>query len=273
MAIKNCIYIITHPQYPGYVKIGYASDLKQRLSTLNTGVISNYIPYAVYETPIQNADREIHDIIKLLNPILRASTFDKGKVKAKEFFRLEPEEAFQLLQHIAKASGTENKVYKVTSDCKPIASKTAVPSGAQPASASGSAGNSKQNEPANNSSKATVSTSDICVIPNGTYNLERKVRGWENQTVRATLKVEDGKYILLKGSTICPIVKDSMGEGTKKIRSTASINNNELTSDLVVSSVSQASSLAVGSACDGWETWKTEDGEPIDVFRAKASGQ
>ena len=103
--IENCIYILTNPQYPGYVKIGYATDLKQRISSLNTGALVEFSPYAVYETSLQNADTEIHAIIKLLNPILRASKFDKGKAKGKEFFKLEPEEAFELLQHVARVSG------------------------------------------------------------------------------------------------------------------------------------------------------------------------
>ena len=118
--IENVIYILTNPQYPGYVKIGYASDLKQRISSLNTGVLVSFSPYAVYETSLQNADVEIHAIIRLLNPILRASKFEKGKVQGKEFFKLEPEEAFDLFKHIAKVSGTESRAYRVTADYKPI---------------------------------------------------------------------------------------------------------------------------------------------------------
>ena len=48
--IENVIYILTNPQYPGYVKIGYASDLKQRIASLNTGALVEFEPYAVYET-------------------------------------------------------------------------------------------------------------------------------------------------------------------------------------------------------------------------------
>ena len=113
MKIENVVYIITNPQYPGYVKIGYASDLKSRISSLNTGALVEFEPYAAYETPKDMADIEIHEIIKLLNPILRASKFEKGKVRQKEFFKLDPEEAFQLLEHIAIVSGTRDKLYKV----------------------------------------------------------------------------------------------------------------------------------------------------------------
>lgn len=90
--IQNVIYILTNPQYPGYIKIGYASDLKARVASLNTGVFVEFSPYAVYETDLQNADREVRAIIALLNPILRASKFSsEGQGKLKEFFKLEPE--------------------------------------------------------------------------------------------------------------------------------------------------------------------------------------
>ena len=120
MKIENVVYIITNPQYPGYVKIGYASDLKSRLASLNTGALVEFEPYAVYETPKDNGDIEIHRIIRLLNPILRASKFDDGKAKQKEFFKLDPEEAFQLLENIAIVSGTRDKLYKVDKNCNKI---------------------------------------------------------------------------------------------------------------------------------------------------------
>ena len=56
-------------------------------------------------------------IISLLNPILQAKKYaGNGKTKQKEFFRLEPEEAFELFQHIAEISGKPNKAYRVTAD-------------------------------------------------------------------------------------------------------------------------------------------------------------
>lgn len=122
MKIENVVYILTNPQYPGYIKIGYASDLKQRVQSLNTGALVEFKPYAVYETPKSLGDVEIHKIIELLNPILRASKFNGGKVALKEFFKLEPEEAYELLQHIAVVSGTEKKLYRVDENFNKIES-------------------------------------------------------------------------------------------------------------------------------------------------------
>ena len=120
MKIENVVYILTNPQYPGYIKIGYASDLKQRLQSLNTGALVEFKPYAVYETSKPLGDVEIHKIIELLNPILRASKFNGGKVALKEFFKLEPEEAYELFQHIAVVSGTEKKLYRVDENLNKI---------------------------------------------------------------------------------------------------------------------------------------------------------
>lgn len=111
--IKNVIYILTNQQYPGYVKIGYASDLFDRLNTLNTGALIGFQVYGVLETDVKNADLQIHNIIQLLNPLLRAKDLSGDKERSKEFFKLEASEAFELLRTIASVFGLEDKVYRV----------------------------------------------------------------------------------------------------------------------------------------------------------------
>ena len=118
--IQNVIYILTNPQYPEYIKIGYASDLKARLSSLDTGTMSSFIPYAVYKTQLSVADKQLHRIIGLLNPKLRATKFKNGKKSEREFFKLDPEEAYELLKCIAKISGTLNCLYKIDANGKLI---------------------------------------------------------------------------------------------------------------------------------------------------------
>ena len=109
---KNVIYILTNPLYAGYVKIGYASDLYSRLASLNTGMLRNFEPYAVYETPVKNADKQFHAIIDDLAPIVRARVINGQKIQDKEFFKLEPEQAYDILQHIATLTGTENRLHR-----------------------------------------------------------------------------------------------------------------------------------------------------------------
>lgn len=107
---KGVIYILTNPSFKEYVKIGYAADIEKRLKQLNR---SETIPfafrvYAIYETDGKLTDKELHRLIDLLNPDLRTiETFD-GKKRTKEFYMMSPEDAYALLECIAKISGTSN---------------------------------------------------------------------------------------------------------------------------------------------------------------------
>lgn len=112
---KGVIYILTNPSFPDYVKIGYAKDLEKRMSQLNR---SETIPfafraYAVYEVESNLTDLVLHDMIDKLNPELRSiETFD-GKERKREFYAMKPDEAYSLLECIAKISGTENRLKKM----------------------------------------------------------------------------------------------------------------------------------------------------------------
>lgn len=112
---KGVIYILTNPSFPEYVKIGYADNLEKRMEQLNR---SESIPfafraYAIYEVTSRLTDRSLHDLIDKLNPELRSIDNFDGKERKREFYAMSPEEAYSLLECIARISGTEDRLKKM----------------------------------------------------------------------------------------------------------------------------------------------------------------
>ena len=113
---KGVIYILTNPSFKEYVKIGYAHDIEKRLRQLNR---SETIPfafrvYAIYEVKSELTDMELHKLIDNLNPDLRTiETFD-GKKRVKEFYAMSADDAYSILESIAKISGTTDCLKRLT---------------------------------------------------------------------------------------------------------------------------------------------------------------
>lgn len=113
--VKGVIYILTNPSFPDYVKIGYADNLEKRMNDLNR---SETIPfafraYAIYEVNSRLTDIVLHDLIDKLNPDLRSIDNFDGKERKREFYAMSPEDAYSLLESIAKISGTEDRLKKM----------------------------------------------------------------------------------------------------------------------------------------------------------------
>lgn len=113
---KGVIYILTNPSFPDYVKIGFATDIEKRLKQLNR---SETIPfafrvYAVYEVDKALTDKELHKLIDNLNPDLRTIENFDGKERVKEFYAMSAEDAYSLLECIAKISGTIDRLKRLT---------------------------------------------------------------------------------------------------------------------------------------------------------------
>ena len=113
---QGVIYILTNLSFPDYIKIGYATDLERRLRQLNR---SETIPfafraYAIYEVESNLTDLVFHDLIDRLNPDLRSIETCDGRERKREFYAMSPEDAYGLLECIAKISGTEARLKKLT---------------------------------------------------------------------------------------------------------------------------------------------------------------
>ena len=109
----GCIYILTNPAMPEWIKIGYADDVQERLRALNSsdGMPRSFRVYATYDVPIRLADKKLHAIIDKLRPELRSVEINDGKMRKREFYAMSPEMAFDLLRAIAELHGFENRLH------------------------------------------------------------------------------------------------------------------------------------------------------------------
>lgn len=108
------IYILTNPSFPQYVKIGYATDVKQRLDELNrsTAVPFAFRVYATYEVDSALSDKKLHSILDKLNPELRSKEEVDGKRRIREFYAMTPEDAYAILEAIAEINGYKHRLKK-----------------------------------------------------------------------------------------------------------------------------------------------------------------
>ena len=97
---------MTNPSYKS-VKIGYSQNPENRRKDLSkpSGIRDKFVLYAIYETPTNAADHNLHRIIDKLNPKLRHN-------RDREFYDMSPEDAYKLLEEIATISGTTNRLKK-----------------------------------------------------------------------------------------------------------------------------------------------------------------
>lgn len=106
------IYILTNKSFnkSDCIKIGYSdkSNLEDRVKQLsNTSVPEPFEIYATYEVPkVEGSmpDKKIHNMIQILNPSLRMND-------SREFFEMEPWDAYEMLKSIAEIHGTKDKLW------------------------------------------------------------------------------------------------------------------------------------------------------------------
>lgn len=102
------------------------------------------------------------------------------------------------------------------------------------------------------------------IVPDGEYHLDKRDR--KHGSVTAKMKVENGKFIVLKGSECLSCEKDWMPEARKN----AVIENGILQEDVLCTSPSVAGWVCLGRSNNGWTCWKTADKQPIDIYRKEA---
>ena len=106
---------------------------------------------------------------------------------------------------------------------------------------------------------------NLSKIPDGRYYFNRNRKGFG--TIEATMRVENGVFIVEKGSTCAPV----NGKWIPEVRKTAIIKKNILQEDVECNSPSTAGHVVSGRRTNGWIAWKNEDGESLDVYRNEPS--
>ena len=96
------------------MKIGYATDVKQRLDELNrsTAVPFAFRVYATYEVDSALSDKKLHSILDKLNPELRSREEVDGKRRIREFYAMTPEDAYSILEAIAEINNYSHRLKK-----------------------------------------------------------------------------------------------------------------------------------------------------------------
>ena len=101
------------------------------------------------------------------------------------------------------------------------------------------------------------------LIPDGEYYLSENRKGFGRVT--ATMRVEEGAFIVVQGATCAPTGNVWVPEARKS----APIKDNVLQADISCNSPSTAAWIAMGKATNGWMVWKDKNGKPIDTYRPK----
>ena len=103
---------------------------------------------------------------------------------------------------------------------------------------------------------------DMLGIPNGTYTLKPIRRA--GSTAEATMVVEDGLFIVKAGARCLPSNPETWQPAA---RSEAPIVDGVLQADVETNSPSTAARVVLGASANGWMSWITENGKPIDIYR------
>ena len=114
------IYILTNPSFSEWVKIGYADDVEERVAQLNRSEATPlaFRIFATYKVGARLTDIAVHNLIDKLNPNLRSKDIVNDKVRVREFYAMSPDDAYEILEMIAKVNNLEAnlKKYKPTSE-------------------------------------------------------------------------------------------------------------------------------------------------------------
>ena len=94
------LYILSHPMYEGWVKIGKTVNLAARLSSFNTGVPNQENHYQ-YEWTYPDSETPFENALELEQQIHRMHDYDRPTEQSREWYNWTVEEAREQIQEMA----------------------------------------------------------------------------------------------------------------------------------------------------------------------------
>ena len=92
----NCVYVAVHPRMENLVKVGMSSNIKERVSVLNTSVPEDFTVVLIYET-------ELYDELEgLVIQTLKDEELQEGERPTKEFFKCDVGHVKQVIDRIVE---------------------------------------------------------------------------------------------------------------------------------------------------------------------------
>ncbi len=104
-------------------------------------------------------------------------------------------------------------------------------------------------------------------VPDGIYKFSRKIKRLGGVTLKGRMQVKDGEFILLAGSDVAPESGIGLAPNIDDLRNCAHVEDGKLMEDVPINSPSACGEFITGAACNGWTNWKTEDGNPINIYK------
>lgn len=108
-------------------------------------------------------------------------------------------------------------------------------------------------------------------IPDGEYHFEKK-KVSDGKKVKAVAIIEEGKWIMKKGS-ILGITEDvGVSKKAQSVRTIMPMDNNGVLQedyDLGNCTPSFAGCVVMNASNNGWMEWKNKEGKPVDIYRPK----
>lgn len=239
---KGYVYVVSCPGIKGanWVKVGRATDWKERMRTFNTANPEDFVLHATLHTANNDlVERQIHKQIK---------TLVGAECKKKEWFSIGAKRAVEALRNIAEGREEMDGFVEY-----------------------------RDGEPFTKYNKDGAAEKIAMKVGK---ELASKVFTIKSKNAEVRMRVEQGGYVVLKDSPALPQVESFMrpdkngrpsSEFNKRtaLEADGTISEGRFTKDCRFSSPSLAAGVALGRSSNGRTEWKDADGRPLGDFIGK----